>query len=202
MKVYAQTSIRYCLSRCWAKSSNLSLILLEVGEILQQRLYPAGTKKHEHVVIHVLQIRQVAGHGAVEHAFAKADIRFHQQINHLLLVNIRNWQQVLLVLVFADNIHQICKLLPSVKYFTLSVSHVVLHVVCRRLRNAEIFHAIRHGYPHFLTHSKEVIHGISASQNNGRVLQNANLFLPELLGMNRLYVNKWSEIDLELVLLS
>ena len=101
-----------------------------------------------------------------------------------------------------DNIHQIRKILSAVEDLSLPVHNILLQIICRRFRNTEILHRIRHGNPQFLTNSEEMINSVSAGENNSLVIQNIDFGLPELSGINTFHMNKRAKIDFYLVVVS
>jgi hypothetical protein len=98
-------------------------------------------------------------------------------------------------------IEQILCSLLSYKQFPLSDYNILLEIMCRLIRNTEIFHLCRHFDLEFLADSKEMINGIPARKNNCSMLEDINLLLPEFLGRNRLYFDKLPKIYLQLILL-
>ena len=94
-------------------------------------------------------------------------------------------------------LNKILKIIVSEEDLSLSIDNVFLKVMCNGLRNAEVFHAVRDGNPHFLSNAKEVVNCGSAREYDSGMGKNVDSFLTEFLDRDSLHLDERAEVKLQ-----
>jgi hypothetical protein len=82
----------------------------------------------------------------------------------------RERNKEIVFLVFDYNVNKVLKLGFPMKNLTLPVNNVFLEIKCNILRDAEIFHCIRHNIPQLITYSEKVINpGFAGKDDRSKV---------------------------------
>jgi hypothetical protein len=124
------------------------------------------------------------------------------EVRYIVLADIRAGEQELFVLMLLDNLEQVTRILEASEDFPLSDDDVFLEVVGSLFGDAEIFHVRRHLDFQFTAEAEEMVYGIPAGENDGRVVQDFDFLLSEFLYGNGFDLNERTEIDLNRVFLS
>src|SRR4051812_6003864 len=95
-------------------------------------------------------------------------------------MNIGTRNKEFFLLMFFYYVHQVYDGLLTKKYFTFPVNNKFLKIISCGFGDAEIFHSFRYVYPHFNAHPEKMVCCITTCENNGRMLGDVNLILPEI----------------------
>lgn len=101
-----------------------------------------------------------------------------------------------------DQLNKVDKILMPLEDLSFPVLNVFLQVKSSGFRDAKIFHGIRNFYTHFFGYPEEMIHGISARENNSCVVLNIDFVFPELTSSNPCYRNELFEVDIDFVFIN
>ena len=117
-------------------------------------------------------------------------------------MHIRNGHKIFFFCMLADNSNQIIQFSGlSKKDLTLSIHDIFLQIYSDGFSHTEILHRLGNGHAQFFTQVKEMVDRRTGCKNNGRMIQNRNFLLSELLRRKRFYFNEWPEVNLNSILL-
>lgn len=170
----------------------LWVILVEVGEILLERIDTCGTEEEQHVEIEWFIRTEVVADGSVHHYLVIIDAEF-VEFGCAGVVDIADREQEALSLVLVD-----CgKELRIVEfaggreeYLALAVDDIFLQVKGDALGCAEVFGGVGHAHSCLLTETEEVVDSMAARKHNSGIVGKIHLLVAEFLDTEPFYFDK------------
>lgn len=184
-----------------AKCRETRFVLLELGEVLEQRSDSGRAEENEDIVIDIGKVAQVTANRAVNNGFGVIDLVLVEDLGNIFLVNVGAGIKEFIFLVLADDLDQVVERGFAVEDFAFAVLNVFLQVISGGFGYAEIFHRIRNGETHFLADAEEMVNRITAGKDHSGKIADVHALLAEFLCGNAFHMNELTEIDLEIVLL-
>ncbi len=103
-----------------------------------------------------------------------------KEVGNVILPDIGAWEEVLLILMLFQNFKQVLCGFQTCKDLSLADHDVFLKIVGSLLGNTKIFHLRRHLDFQFLADMKEMIDGITAGEDDGRMIEDLYLLFSKL----------------------
>lgn len=201
MDVDGEAGVFHRFRRGGAEGGEARFVLLELGEVLEERRNAGRTEENEDIVEHVGQVAQVAANGAVEYGFRVIDLVLVEDLRNFLLVHVGAGIEELVFLVLLDDLDQVVESGFAVEDLALAVLNVFLQVISGGFRDAEIFHRVGNREADFLAHAEEMVDGIAAREDHGVMIGNVHPLLTEFLRRNAFHMDEFPEVDFQGILL-
>ena len=194
-----QTGIFDGLMGCWPESSDSSLSLDKIREVLHQGLYAGWTEENQKIIVGDVDVGKIAGKRPVNNGFLILNLVVFQHFRNLLLVYVRAGEQKLFSFMFFNQLNEIGITFLTMKDFTFSELNIFLQVIGSGFRDAEVLHGLRDLYPHLFAHSEIVVNCISRSEDDSRIVKNVYFILAKVFCRYPVNLEKFAEsyVDIE-----
>lgn len=180
------------------KRSDGNFVFLDVRDVLDERIQPAGTEKDDHVVVERLVGREGIRNGAIHDSFLVDNLLAFQNISKFVVVDVAQGNEVFVVLVLDNLGNDVVDLSCGAKeHLALAVLDVLLDIESNGFCDAEIFHVIRYVDAQLLAKLEEIVDGMTRSEHDSCIIQNGDVLLTEFLGRQSLNFNERMEIYLD-----
>ena len=179
-----------------SEGGNGYLALLEVGEVLDERLDTGGAEEDEHVVVEGLDLLrgEVVADGAVHDALAVVELLRVKELGNGVVVDVAHGYEILLGLVLGHGGQQVVNLTGGAEEdLALAVLHIFLDIQRDSLRDAEILHILRNSDTQLLGEGEEMVNGMARGEDNGSVVQDVHLLGTKVLRRDSLHLDERTE---------
>lgn len=201
LEVDTQTGVGDRLGCSSAESTDFDVILLEVGEILQQRVDALRAEENKHIVVERLVRREIVAHGTVHHSRRAVEFIFSEE-RHIAAVHVAHGKEILIVLMLEHRWQQIGEFAGlGSEDFALAVHDIFLEIVCHRFRGAEVHQGHRNGDTHFLAQTEEIVDRGLCCENDCGVIADIYFLSAEFLCAQTFHLDKGTEHNVYAVFL-
>jgi hypothetical protein len=111
-----------------------------------------------------------------------SDIVFGKKIGNLGIMRPGKGNEILVILVPADDIDQILKPGLAVENSSFSVHYVFLQIKSNVFGYAEIFQCVRNSNSHLIAYSEKMIYSCLAGENYSRKIIDVDFLMSEIFG--------------------
>ena len=182
-QIYAQTVVFSRLDCLFAKTSDSNIALLEIREVLKQRIDSFWTEEYEQIIVESLVGTEIVAHSVVHHSLAMEHAETVKPVLDIVGMNRRLRKEILLSLMLNDVRSQILHLACRAdKNLTLSVLDILHDIVRYSLRHAEILHVVRNVNSQVLAKIEEMIDSMTRGEHDSCMVENGHFLLSELSG--------------------
>lgn len=195
--VEVEVVVAYCFGRGGPKGCDARIVLLKVWEVVEKRLNARGAKERNHVVVYVRKVREVTWNGVVNYDFRELDFVLLHKVGNVIPADLRTGEKESFLLVALDDFKKLSGCALSREDFALAYGDVLLEVVRRLFRNAEVLHVCGNVYAYLLHERKEVVYRIAARKYYSRMSQYIYFLLAKLLSRYGFYFNERAEVNFQ-----
>lgn len=158
LEVETETGIGHRLGGCRTERADLKIALLEIGEILEQRVDTLRAEEDEHIVIERLVGSEIIADSAVHHRRSAVELVFGKERAVGAVVDVAHREEEFLGLVLEHRRHEIGEFTGlGSENLAFAVYYILLKIVGHCLGGAEIFHGHRNGDTHLLAETEEIV---------------------------------------------
>lgn len=169
LNVESQSGIGDSLAGGRSEGSDTYVFLLELREVLQQRMYAGGAEEDEHIVVEALHffLGQVVADGTIHDALGVVELALVEQVLQFVSVDAAHGYKVFFTLVLDHHGHKVLHLSGgTIENLALAVLHIFLYVKRNRFGDTEILHRLGNRYHHLFGYGEEMIDGMTRSKDN------------------------------------
>ena len=185
-----------------AEGAECHLALLEIGEVLLQRLDSRRAEEDDHVVFRDIDlVFEVVGNVLEEDGLCVGDVVLVAESGqagggHVAAAR----DEELALLVLENEVKKALWVIVLVEEdLALAELDVVLEIECCRVGGTDVFHVLGKFDAQFLQEVEEVVNRVFAGKYNRRMVKDIDLGLPELAGSKRFYTEKFVKINVNTV---
>lgn len=184
-----------------SEASDLDLVLLEFGKVLEQRVDTRGAEEEQHVVVKRFVGAEIVADGAVHHGLGVVDAVAVKHVE-ILLVHVGHGVEKFLLGVLGECWQQVVEFAGgAVEYFALAIYYIFLQIEGYGLGGAEIFQGVGYRVTHLFTQTEEMVYGGACCENYSCKIRDRDLGLTELFGRQAFDFDEWTEFYFDTVFL-